>query len=78
MKNVKSNAVNSEVIYTQTGLSQGGLTVVLLFIFYIKDMTQRIPKHVKYADDQYAWYAHRLLVNVIKSAKIFCKNSDFF
>ena len=50
-----ANGNVSEWIETLLGLPQGSILSPILFIFFIMDLTLRIPKQISYADDLSFW-----------------------
>ena len=74
-RTVKStvNSHTSHEFTTMLGLPQGGIVVVFLFIFYITDMTYRIPKKIGFADDLNAWVIHKDVLSAIRQTKTNCE-----
>jgi len=74
-RTVKStvNQHTSKEFTTKLGLPQGGIIVVFCFIFYITDMTNKIPNKIGFADDLNAWEIHKDVLTAIRKTKTNCE-----
>ena len=52
---ILANEYTSDWSETNIGIPQGSVIAPLLFIFFINDMTSKIPKHLSFADDLTIW-----------------------